>query len=42
MKKVYLAPQTEATELIATTVLMASTGPGFISTGEPVSGTYGD
>ena len=43
MKKVYLAPQTEATELIATTVLMASAGVGFIQTGDPVSGgTYGD
>ncbi len=43
MKKVYLAPQTEATELIATTVLMASAGGGFIKTGDPVSGgTYGD
>lgn len=42
MKKVYLAPQTEATELIANTVLMASAGGGFISTGEPVSGKYGD
>ena len=29
MKKVYIAPQTEATELIATTVLMASAGNGF-------------
>ena len=42
MKKVYIAPQTEATELIANTVLMASAGGKFISTGEPVSGTYGD
>lgn len=42
MKKVYIAPQTEATELIANTVLMASAGVGFISTGEPVSGAYGD
>ena len=42
MKKVYIAPHTEATELIANTVLMASPGNGFISTGEPVSGKYGD
>ena len=42
MKKVYIAPHTEATELIATTVLMASAGDGFIPTGGSVSGTYGD
>jgi hypothetical protein len=29
MKKVYLAPRTEAMELIASTVLMASPGGGF-------------
>lgn len=42
MKKVYIAPQTEATELIANTVLMASAGGGFISTGDPVSGGTAD
>lgn len=42
MKKVYLAPQTEAIEVIANSVLMVSPGSGFISTGDPVSGTYGD
>ena len=29
MKKVYLAPQTEAIELLADTVLMASPGGGY-------------
>ena len=29
MKKAYLAPRTEAMELIASTVLMASPGGGF-------------
>ena len=42
MKKVYLAPQTEATEVIANSVLMASPGGGFIQTGGPVGGEYGD
>ena len=42
MKKVYLAPQTEAIEVIANSVLMASPGDGFIPTGGTVSGTYGD
>ena len=42
MKKSYLAPQTEAIELLANGVLMVSPGNGFISTGDPVSGTYGD
>ncbi len=42
MKKVYLAPHTEAMELIASTVLMASPGAKFIPTGEAVSGAYGD
>ena len=40
MKKVYIAPHTEATELIATTILMASSG-GFIPTGGPVDGVGG-
>ena len=44
MKKVYLAPRTEAMQLIASTVLMASPGGGYINVNEnPVgSGTYGD
>ena len=31
MKKVYIAPQTEAIELLASNVLMASPGGGFVS-----------
>ena len=44
MKKVYLAPRTEAMQLIASTVLMASTGGGYINVNESTvgSGTYGD
>ena len=45
MKKVYLAPQTEAIQLLGENAIMAvSPGGGFISisTGDPVSGTYGD
>ena len=42
MKKVYLAPQTEAIEILADKVLMASPGAKFIPTGETVSGAYGD
>ena len=42
MKKVYLAPQTEAIEVIANSVLMVSPGGGFIPTGGSVSNTYGD
>ena len=44
MKKSYIAPQTEAIEIFANQVLMASPGGGkFISTsGTTVSGAYGD
>ena len=42
MKKAYLAPHTEAMELMASTVLMASPGAKFIPTGDAVSGAYGD
>ena len=42
MKKAYLAPQTEAIEILADKVLMASPGAGFILTGDPASGAYGD
>ena len=43
MKKAYLAPRTEAMELIASTVLMASPGAQFIPTGDVVgAGSYGD
>ena len=43
MKKNYIAPQTEAIEIFANQVLMASPGGGkFIPTGGTVSGTYGD
>ena len=42
MKKVYVAPQTEAIEILADKVLMASPGAKFIPTGDAVSGAYGD
>ena len=42
MKKVYVAPQTEAIEVLADKVLMASAGAKFIPTGDAVSGAYGD
>ena len=43
MKKVYIAPQTEAMEIFANQVLMASPGGSkFIPTGGTVSGEYGD
>ena len=43
MKKVYIAPHTEAMEIFANQVLMASPGRGkFIPTGGTVSGEYGD
>ena len=41
MKKVYIAPQTEAIELLGSNAIMAGSG-GFIPTGENVSGAYGD
>ena len=43
MKKVYLAPHTEAIQLLAENAIMAvSPGDGFIRTGDPESGAYGD
>ena len=42
MKKLYLAPQTEAIEVIANGVLMVSPGNGFISTGDPITGGPAD
>ena len=42
MKKAYIAPQTEAMELMASTVLMASPGAKFIPTGDAVGNVYGD
>ena len=43
MKKVYIAPQTEAIEILADKVLMASPGGGkYIPTGSAVSDVYGD
>ena len=43
MKKVYIAPQTEAMEIFANQVLMASPGGKFIPTNEnAVGGVYGD
>ena len=41
MKKVYIAHQTEAIELLGANAIMAGSG-GFIPTGENVSGAYGD
>ena len=41
MKKSYIAPQTEALELLGANAIMAGSG-GFIPTGENVSGAYGD
>ena len=43
MKKVYLAPQTEAIKLLGENAIMAgSPDAKFIPTGGPVSGAYGD
>ena len=43
MKKVYLAPQTEAIKLLGENAIMAgSSGAKFIPTGDPVGGAYGD
>jgi hypothetical protein len=43
MKKVYIAPQTEAMEIFANQVLMASPGGKFIQVNaDPASGVYGD
>ena len=41
MKKNYIAPQTEAIELLGANAIMAASG-GFIPTGGTVSGGYGD
>ena len=41
MKKNYIAPQTEAIELLGANAIMAASG-GFIPTGSQVSGAYGD
>lgn len=43
MKKIYLAPQTEAIKLLGENAIMAvSPGDGYIPTGDAVSGAYGD
>ena len=43
MKKVYLAPHTEAIQLLGENAIMIGSGaPEFIPTGEAVSGAYGD
>ena len=43
MKKSYIAPQTEAMEILANNVLMASPGGKFIPTNNnAVGGVYGD
>ena len=43
MKKAYLAPQTEAIQLLGENAIMAVSNPvGFISTGSAVSDVYGD
>jgi len=43
MKKVYIAPQTEAMEIFANQVLMASPGgAGFINVNGTATGGYGD
>ena len=39
MKKVYIAPQTEAIEILGTNAIMASSG--FIPEGEGVGGVHG-
>ena len=43
MKKVYVAPQTEAIQLLGANAIMAGSGePKFIPTGSGVSDAYGD
>ena len=43
MKKVYLAPQTEAIQLLGENAIMAvSPGNGFINTGDPITGGTAD
>ena len=41
MKKNYIAPQTEAIELLGANAIMAASG-SYIPEGDPVSGAYGD
>ena len=41
MKKSYIAPQTEAIELLGANAIMAASG-SFIPTGDSVGGVYGD
>ena len=41
MKKNYIAPQTEAIELLGSNAIMAGSSQ-FIPTGNPVNGAYGD
>ena len=40
MKKSYIAPQTEAIELLGANAIMAGSG-SYIPTGDPVGGVYG-
>ena len=40
MKKVYIAPQTEAIEILGTNAIMA--GSGYIPVGGSVGDVYGD
>ena len=40
MKKVYIAPQTEAIELLGANAIMAASG-SYIPTGDPVGNVYG-
>ena len=43
MKKIYLAPQTEAIQLLGENAIMAvSNDGGFINTGDPISGGTAD
>ena len=44
MKKVYVAPQTEAIQLLGENAIMAGspTGASFIPTGSGISDVYGD
>ena len=41
MKKSYIAPQTEAIELLGANAIMAASG-SYIPEGDPISGAYGD
>ena len=42
MKKVYIAPQTEAIELLGANAIMVASGNFINVHGESVSGAYGD